>query len=82
MNQVERDLTYRLNALKAGCDQYGWDSEWCKTSTQIWEDQHKMNVVMEKYGDYAVIFLIVLVVLLIPFLLGWKLTNKETPHSK
>lgn len=78
MNQVERDLTYRLDALKAGCDQYGWDSEWCKASTEVWENQHKMNVMTEKYYDYAVVtFLIILVILLASFLLRRKLTSEE-----
>ncbi|MDO8589849.1 MAG: hypothetical protein Q7R69_01075 [bacterium] len=52
MNQVERDLTYRLDALKATCNQYGLQSYECKTSMEIWQDQHDWNVMYEKYGDY------------------------------
>ena len=55
MNQVELDLTYRLDALKAGCNQYGWESEWCITATQAWLEQHNMNTMNEKYGDYMLV---------------------------
>ena len=56
MNQVERDLTYRLDALKAGCDNYGWESEWCRTSMEIWQSQHNMNVWVERFGETFWIF--------------------------
>ena len=81
MNQVERDLTYRLDALKAVCNQYGLESYECKAYTQIWQDQHEWNVKYEKYSDYfstglIIILLIVLVTLLLPFLWS-KIENKH-----
>lgn len=71
MNQVERDLTYRLDALKATCSQYGLESEMCKNSMQLWQEQHDWNVKYEKYSDYFGLGLsLFLFIMLLPFLVG------------
>ena len=71
MNQIERDLTYRLDALKEGCNEYGWESEWCKSSIQIWEEQHRFNIRMERHGDYVeAVFQFILFLFFVFFILG------------
>ena len=44
MNQIQRDLTYRLDAVKSVCGRYGQESEICQQSIQLWESQHTMNI--------------------------------------
>ena len=44
MNQTQRDLTYRLDAVRQACDQYGQESDICQQSIQLWKSQHDMNV--------------------------------------
>lgn len=44
MNQIQRDLTYRLDAVKSVCEQHGQESNTCQQAIQFWESQHAMNV--------------------------------------
>ncbi|OHA03282.1 MAG: hypothetical protein A3J10_01910 [Candidatus Sungbacteria bacterium RIFCSPLOWO2_02_FULL_54_10] len=44
VNQIQRDLAYRLDALQSICEQYGAQSEMCQQSIQLWELQHAANV--------------------------------------
>jgi len=43
MNQIQRDYTYRLDAVKEVCVNYGYESKECQQITQIWETQHNSN---------------------------------------
>lgn len=52
MTQVERDLTYRRDALVSICTQYGTESQECKASTEMWEKQHTMNLWTEVYSSW------------------------------
>lgn len=45
MNQIQRDETYRLNAVESICEQYGRESEICRQAIQTWETQHSTNIV-------------------------------------
>ena len=83
MNQVELDLTYRLDELKAMCNQYGWESEMCKTSVQLWLDQHKMNLMIEKYSDYLEIGFIIILFIVLIFLIGnWANYSMDVKKSR
>jgi len=44
MNQLERDYTYRLDLVKAICEQHGYESQDCQQSMEIWQIQHNLNV--------------------------------------
>jgi len=44
MNQLQRDLTYRLEAVQSVCDQNGEESQACKDVVQLFESQHNMNM--------------------------------------
>jgi len=52
MNQVQRDLTYRQDAVQQVCDQYGQESEICQQSIQIYESQHVGNVFNDQMFSY------------------------------
>lgn len=51
MDQITRDLTYRLDALKSICQTYGFESESCQYSLEIWNRQHAWNVLFSKLSD-------------------------------
>jgi len=60
MNQLQRDATYRLDALKSICEDHGYDSEACQQSIQIWESNHSSNVLSAKASFVGSVFLILI----------------------
>lgn len=44
MNQIQRDLTYRLDAVQQTCNTYGQESEQCQQLMSLWESQHATNL--------------------------------------
>ena len=67
MTQTQRDLTYRLDALKSICETSGYQSEICQSSIGVWTIQHDMNVRMEKFAVYNSWFSLLFWTLLICF---------------
>ena len=81
MNQTQRDLTYRLESLKQICSQYGYNSETCQRSTEIWESQHAMNVLYSQVSFFgSILGFFVLGIILCFFILKPK-TNKAPDSS-
>ena len=58
MNQIQRDLTYRLDGVRAVCEQNGLESEACQQSIQLWESQHAINVVSSQIFLYSKFILV------------------------
>lgn len=52
MTQIERDLTYRLDALKSVCSYHGIDSLECQSSIDLWSIQHEANFRHEKILNF------------------------------
>lgn len=69
MDQMQRDLTYRRDAVEAICEQHGYDSQVCQESIQILESQHGMNTFSSKVSFYGEIVLIILGVLVLGYFL-------------
>lgn len=64
MNQLERDFTYRLDAVKEICEQHGSESQECQQAIGVWELQHNANITsynLTLYGKFALIILVVFV---------------------
>lgn len=85
MNQTSRDLTYRLDAVKAGCEMYGWESAKCTELQSVWKSQHAMNVRLEMLQS-ASWFLFILILLGWVVLLVWAKyllyrSAKTAPHT-
>lgn len=77
MDQLERDLTYGLDGVRATCIQYGWKSSECQNSIEIWQNQHNWNIKFEKYNDYlGVGFIIIVLIITLPFLVGHVLKHQ------
>ena len=53
MDQIQRDLTYRLDALLQICDRYGYESDICQQSIQIWKSQHSANMLFANHERYT-----------------------------
>ena len=52
MNEVTRDLTYRLDIVKEVCGTYGWNSTKCVQVRDMWQRQHDANVLQEKFSTF------------------------------
>lgn len=52
MNQTQRDLTYRLDAVQSICQRHSSGSEVCQQSIQLWELQHETNVFSAQISSY------------------------------
>ncbi|MDD2935275.1 MAG: hypothetical protein PHX25_02255 [Candidatus Pacebacteria bacterium] len=85
MDQVERDLTYRLDAVKSVCNNYGLESSECLQSQQIWENQYKTNLLSSKFSNIlSGLFVIIVGIILFIYLSGVFikfLSNKEQKYE-
>lgn len=52
MNQIQRDFTYRLDAVRSVCEQHSYESQECQQSIQLWEHQHNWNLFYTKVFLY------------------------------
>ena len=82
MNQTQRDLTYRSDALQSVCNEYGFASEECQQATQLWEQQHSMNVWTSKIFTIGFILLIVIVCCFLCFNLYMRMLIKKAKNKE
>ncbi len=61
MDQIQRDLTYRKEALQSICNEYGYESKKCQQSIEIWERQHSANFLTSQTS--AILFVTVFIII-------------------
>lgn len=47
MDQLMRDYTYRLDALRSVCEPAGWKGTECLSLLDVWSQTHTMNLFNE-----------------------------------
>lgn len=67
MDQITRDLTYRADAVRAGCEMYGWGSPKCESLQEMWDNQHAMNLATARIGKITSIFLLCVLFAMVVF---------------
>lgn len=72
MNQIQRDLTYRLDAVQLVCEQYGTRSEICQQSIQLWELQHAANMRSAQMSFYIQCMWIIIGLFVMGFILFYQ----------
>lgn len=78
MNQIQRDMTYRLDAVDSICEQYGRESETCQQTIQAWETQHSTNVLSTQVFFYLQLTVGVFIIIFLTFTLySWFLKSKQ-----
>lgn len=82
MNQIQRDLTYRHEAVKAICEQNGYDSQVCQESIRAWESQHGMNMLSFKVSFYAEIIVVILGVFILGYFLYFQYLKSKIKKSE
>lgn len=82
MNQVQRDLTYRREAVEKVCEQNGYESQICQESMQIWESQHNMNLLSARFSFYAEIIFVIMGLLVFGYFLFFRFLKPKTGADK
>ena len=81
MNQIQRDLTYRLDVVQSICKQYGYKSEDCQYSIQIWESQHVMNMFYSQMFLYSKFILLTAGFFILGYILYFRFFKVKTKQK-
>ena len=76
MTPLQRDFTYRLDAVKEVCESSGFQSNDCQYAIKIWNLQHNANVSVARmqnaFLDTTNILLIIFIgICIVSFLIGF-----------
>ncbi|OGI61093.1 hypothetical protein A2814_02030 [Candidatus Nomurabacteria bacterium RIFCSPHIGHO2_01_FULL_38_19] len=82
MDQLQRDLTYRLDAVKQICNQYGQESDMCQQSMQLWESQHSMNTFNTQVLFYLKLTGSILIIFIVGFFIYSSILKSRTQKDQ